>query len=104
LNAIGWTERTGETVGAHLFTFPAQETQGAPQPVAPELVARLYCHAVVSALPNEALAELVETLRDLESQFLKPTPQVTTPQSAPSKFSAKVGKSVPRPEIYIDAE
>ena len=91
-------------LGRHVFTFRAQETQGSPQPIPPEFLARLYCHAVVSAVPYEALPDLVETLRDLESQFLKPAPQVMHPPIPPTKLSAKVGKPIARPEFYADRE
>jgi hypothetical protein len=102
--SIGWTESVWEGFGTHVFTFRAQETQDAPQPIPPEFVARLYCHAVISAAPYEALPDLVETLRDLESQFLKPAAQVTQPSNPTSKFSAKVGTPIARPEFNVDGE
>src|SRR5437879_4302691 len=60
MTSIGWTTVSGETVGSHMFTFPAQKTQGTTLLPNPELLARMFCHFVVSALPNEALPELVD--------------------------------------------
>lgn len=98
-----WTEFAGRMLGAHLYTFQAQETQDSPQPIPPEVIARVYCHAVVSTLPEGALPELVEELRDLELQFLS-VPPLEQPLTPTSKVSVKVGKPVPRPEFYVDAE
>src|SRR6266851_3295274 len=91
VTSIGWTVKTGGVRGSHLFTFPAQETQDSPRAVPPELLARLYCHAIVSALPYEALPDLVDDLRDLEAQFLMPA-QEAAPAAIPAeKLKAKVG-------------
>ncbi len=103
VTSIGWTVKTGGIRGSHLFTFPAQETQDSPQIVPPELLARLYCHAIVSALPYEALSDLVEDLRDLETRFLTPT-QPTQPANALPRLRAKVGNPVSRPEIQLAGE
>ena len=102
--SVAWTEFAEGTVGAHLYTFSAQETQDAPQPIPPEVIARVYCHAVVSSLPEEALPELVDELRDLELEFLMAPQLAQQPPTPTSKVSVKVGKSVPRPGFYIDAE
>jgi len=59
---------------------------------------------MVSVLPDEALPELFEDLRDLEVQYLKPSQQMNPAQSQATKFSAKVGKSVSRAEFYVDEE
>ncbi len=104
VTSIGWTEVSEQTFGAHIFTFPAQETQDTPEAIPPELFARLYCHAVVSALPYEALPELVEDLRDLEVQFLKRSQVATQPANPALIVKAKVGSPVPRPEIHLDRE
>jgi hypothetical protein len=90
--------------GAHLYTFQAQTTQDSPQTIPPELLTRLYCHAMVSVMPDEALPELVESLRDLELQFLTPTQSGEASVASTSKFSAKVGNPIPRPEFYLDRE
>jgi len=89
--------------GAHFFTFQAQETQGSPQAIPPNIVARLYCHAMVSALPDEALPDLAEELRDLETQFLEP-PLAQGQLDLSTKLTAKLGKPVARPEFYVDGE
>lgn len=91
-------------LGAHLYTFRAQETQDSPQVIPPEVVARLYCHAMVSAMPDQALPDLVENLHDLELQFLKPAQPSAVSVSSTSKITAKVGKPVARPEFYLDGE
>lgn len=96
--------KTGGVRGAHLFTFPAQETQDSPQAVPPELLARLYCHAIVSALPYEALPDLVDDLRDMEAQFLTPGQVVTQSVSPTQSLKARVGSPLPRPEIQLVGE
>ena|SRR6266568_1598481 len=104
VTSIGWTVKTGGVRGAHLFTFPAQETQDSPQAVPPELLARLYCHAIVSALPYEALPDLVDDLRDLETRFLIPTQAVAQHESTMPRIKARVGTPLSRPEIQLAGE
>src|SRR5258708_28207141 len=104
VTSIGWTVKTGGVRGAHLFTFPAQETQDSPQAVPPELLARLYCHAIVSALPYEALPDLVDDLRDLETQFLTPAQAVSQSVNPTQRLKARVGSPQPRPEIQLVGE
>ncbi len=96
--------KTGGVRGAHLFTFPAQETQDSPRVVPPELLARLYCHAIVSALPYEALPDLVDDLRDLETQFLIPAQLVAQSVSVTPRLKARVGNPLSRPEIQLAGE
>ena len=96
--------KTGGVRGAHLFTFPAQETQDSPQAVPPELLARLYCHAIVSALPYEALPALVDDLRDLEAQFLIPAQVVSQSVTVTPRLKARVGTPLSRPEIQLAGE
>lgn len=96
--------KTGGIRGSHLFTFPAQETQDSPQVVPPELLARLYCHAIVSALPYEALPDLVDDLRDLETRFLTQAEVAAPPLTATPKVRARVGSALPRPEIQLAGE
>jgi hypothetical protein len=104
MTSIGWTTVSGETVGSHMFTFPAQKTQGTALLPNPELLARMFCHFVVSALPNEALPELVDELGDLRSEYLKPMREAGTLLTSPTKLKAKFGRSVGRPEIQLDKE
>ncbi len=96
--------KTGGVRGAHLFTFPAQETQDSPRAIPPEMLARLYCHAVLSALPYEALPELVDEFRDLEARFLTSAQVVTRSVSAAPMLKARVGTPVSRPEIQLAGE
>jgi hypothetical protein len=96
--------KTAGLRGAHLFTFPAQETQDSPQAVPPELLARLYCHAIVSALPYEALPDLVDELRDMEVQFLTPARAVSQSVNPTQRLKARVGSPQPRPEIQLVGE
>lgn len=96
--------KTGGVRGSHLFTFPAQETQDSPRAVPPELLARLYCHAIVSALPYEALPDLVDDLRDLEAQFLMVAQAAAEPPSPAQRVKAKVGNPSSRPEIQLVGE
>ena len=96
--------KTGGIRGSHLFTFPAQETQDSPQVVPPELLARLYCHAIVSALPYEALPDLVEDLRDLETRFLTLTQAAAQPTNTQPRLRARVGNPLSRPEIQLAGE
>src|SRR5258707_15584417 len=104
ITSVGWTVKTGGIRGAHLFTFPAQETQDSPRAIPPELLARLYCHAIVSALPYEALPELVDDLRDVEARFLAPA-QVAEPSvTAMPRLRAKVGNPISRPDIQLAGE
>jgi hypothetical protein len=91
-------------IGAHLYTFQAQETQDSPQVIPPELLTRVYCHVMISMMPNEVLPELVEGLRDLENQFLKPTQPAGPSVSSPSMFTAKIGEPIARPGFYLDRE
>src|ERR1700686_3729648 len=74
--SVAWTEVGGALLGTHFYTFQAQETQDVPLAIPPEAIARLYCHAMVSMIPDEALPDLVDNLRDLELQLLKPKEQV----------------------------
>lgn len=96
--------QTGGVRGSHLFTFPAQETQDSPRAVPPELLARLYCHAIVSALPYEALPELVDDLRDLEAQFVIAPHVPAEPATSKRGLKARVGNPLPRPEIQPAGE
>ena len=90
--------------GAHLYTFAAQETQDSPRAVPPEMLARLYCHAIVSALPYEALPEVVDDLRDLENRFLISSQTVTQPVSPSQGLKARLGSPLSRPEIQLTGE
>jgi len=96
--------KTSGVRGSHLFTFPAQETQDSPRAIPPELLARLYCHAVVSALPYEALPDLVDDLRDLESRFLLSDQAPAHAINPVQKLRAKVGNPLSRPEIQLAGE
>ncbi len=96
--------KTGGVRGAHLFTFPAQETQDSPRAIPPELLARLYCHAIVSALPYEALPELVDDLRDAEARFLTPDQTAEQSGTAMPMLKARVGNPLSRPEIQLAGE
>ena len=104
MTSIGWTAVAGEAFGAHVYTFRAQETQGAGILQTPELLARLYCHYLVSVLPNEALPDLTEELTDFSSQYLiSPTDKKSAVMN-PTRVKAKVGSTIPRPEIELDRE
>lgn len=59
---------------------------------------------MVSALPDEALPELVDDLCDLELQFLKRAQQIEQTPSPTITVNAKVGKPLHRPEFYADGE
>jgi hypothetical protein len=59
---------------------------------------------MVSVMPDAALPELVESLRDLELQFLTPTQSGEVSVDSALKFTAKVGSPIPRPEFYLDRE
>jgi hypothetical protein len=100
--SIGWTSIVGEAMGAHVYTFKAQETQGVVMQPPPELLARVYCHAMVSALPKEALPELVDDLHDLRSHYSRVGRQAWQLPTPASKVTAKVGKALPKPEIQLD--
>ncbi|SRR6266849_8185129 len=104
VTSVGWTVKTGGVRGSHLFTFAAQETQDSPQAIPPELLARLYCHAIVSALPYESLPDLVDDLRDLETRFLIPAHVATQPVTATTRLKARVGNPLSRPEIQLAGE
>lgn len=102
--SVTWTEFFGEALGTHSFSFRAQETQDAPQSIPAEAIVRLYCHAMVSLLPNGALPELLEDLRDLETQFvgaLQPALELSKPTV---KLSAKLGTPIARPQFNADEE
>jgi hypothetical protein len=105
MTSIGWTSVCGESMGSHVYTFPAQQTQGTALRPSPEVLARLFCHYLVTLLPNEALPELVDDLDDLRGKYLKPA-RVTGSllSSGSTRLKAKVGKSVPRPEIQLERE
>lgn len=104
MTSIGWTSVSGETVGSHVLTFRAQETQSATLVPSPEFLTRVYCHAVISALPDESLPELAEDLSDLRAKYLIPT-TVSLPLLTTSvKLKARLGKSIARPEIQLDKE
>jgi hypothetical protein len=104
MTSIGWTSVSGETVGSHVLTFRAQGTQGATVQPSAEFVARAYCHAIISTLPDEALPELTEDLTDLAGRYLRPSKASVRLLTAPTTLKARMGKSVARPEIQLDEE
>lgn len=65
---------------------------------------RLYCHAMVSMLPSEALSELLEDLRDLESQFGSPLQPALESSKASMKVNARLGTPIARPQFNADEE
>lgn len=65
-------------------------------------MARLYCHAVISVLPSEALSEAVNDLNDLHLFYLSASAKIA--QLPAGTIKAKLGKPISRPEIQIDRE
>jgi len=104
MTSIGWTSVCGESVGSHVYTFPAQQTQGTALRPSPEVVARLFCHYLVTLLPNAAIPELVDELDDLRGKYLKPARVTRSLLSGSTRLKGRVGKSVPRPEIQLERE
>jgi len=86
-----------------MYTFQAQETQGTPQAAPIDAIERFYCHALISALPEEALPDLIETLHDLEIQFLGPR-SLPEPVAPALNLRVRIGKAAPRPEFNADRE
>jgi hypothetical protein len=104
MTSIGWTSADDDTVGSHVYTFRAQATQGATALPSPELLARLYCHFIVSALPGSAIPELADELDDLSRRYLKPATKTQPTLTNSTRLRAKLGKAVARPEIQLDGE
>jgi hypothetical protein len=104
MTSIGWTSVSGATVGSHILTFRAQETQGATSVPTAEFLTKVYCHAIVSTLPDEALPELAEDLADLHTKYFKPAKPSGHLLTNSIKFKARMGKSMKRPEIQLDKE
>lgn len=59
---------------------------------------------MVSILPDEALSELLEDLRDLETQFIGSVQRVIDPAKPTTILNAKLGTAVARPQFYVDEE
>ena len=104
MTSIGWTSVCGETVGSHVYAFPAQKTQGTASFPSKELLARVFCHFIISALPEEALPELAEDLNDIGCRYLRPARAQRQLVQSSTPVKAKIGKTIARPEIQIDTE
>jgi len=59
---------------------------------------------MVSFLPDEALPELLEGLRDLETQFVGSMQPMIEPAKPTIRLNAKLGTAVARPQFYADEE
>src|SRR5205807_1889515 len=114
---LPWVEMTGDRdASRHLF-LPLQAGTGGPSvlvgfhlfgtsggPDLPEpLILRLFCHALLGRLPNEALSEAVESLVGMYDHYRLPytPPQPLLP---PRSVKARVTGSYVRPVFPVTEE
>lgn len=63
----------------------------------------IVCFALLARLPNEALTEVVEHLRDA-MEYYRLIPEPTPPQLPSPSRSASKGKTIERQPLIIDDE
>lgn len=69
-----------------------------------EVIQRFFCHFLISSLPSQALEEALETLADIHRFHLQPPPpaQFQLKSKEAEIKIAKVGKTIPRPELILE--
>ncbi len=71
-----------------------------------EIAQRFFCHFLISGLPSQGLEEALETLADILQFHLQPPPparfRLKSQEQETQPKIAKVGKTIPRPELIID--
>ena len=101
---IAWSQdlQTGRL--AHIVTFEAQETQGIPKLDLRQVVRRVICHLLVATLPDEALPEVCDALRDLYLFYSAPPLQLELQSTPPQRVTANPGKTYDRPDLQVTEE
>ena len=63
---------------------------------------RLFCYIVLGRLPDQALPDICDFLRDIYSTYLPVPPRQLPPLA--EKFKAKLGRVFTRPEFHAEEE
>lgn len=86
---------------AHVLKLDSEEPSAAQMQ---SMWHRLFCHTLVSTLPEEALPEAEERLVEIfEDYVARVTPsQGLASTSRPRAFMAQEGRHYPRPEIELE--
>ena len=77
----------------HLLSFPIT---GAQHPVDPHVLERVFCHAVLSLVPDNGLAEACQSIAQILEFYRTQIPQPALP---PQAVRARRGASFVRPEF-----
>lgn len=100
--SFSWSCDHGQLRTSHGFEFLSDETERASAD-AYAVFLRVLCHFIVDRLPDRALSETCESLREFHEYYreLEPTP-LRLPPAPPT--AAKFGGRIQRSELVIDEE
>lgn len=101
---ITWHESRPGGLFAHLFRLEQGTTEAIQTQYLSRLRGRVACHLLISKMPDEALAELCETLQDLFRFYVPPAAASLLLHPPTQKSVAKQGRTYRRPEIRLDEE
>jgi hypothetical protein len=90
-----WKFQAPEGELAHILTWNGTEDIQARQQ---SLLVRVFCHALIDLIPEEALHETLDALKEV-FEFHIAREQVALP-SSPTRLSATVGRVYERPDFY----
>jgi hypothetical protein len=72
---VGWQEGVPGVRVMHSVSFNIQETDEAQIPRLEQVIGRTLCHFLVSRIPDEALEELYQSIRDILHFYKTPLQQ-----------------------------
>ena len=100
--AITYVQRVPGGRFIHSLQLEPQGMQGTAGFDVSEIVERLVCQVLVSALPDRALQEACENLLDLHKYYSSVSQQGVLPQAAAVPFGARIGTIHVRPGIELE--
>lgn len=102
---IGWTQQVSTGNISHFISFEGNETTGKESDFS-NLKARLLCHFLLNAMPDEALPELSESLIGMFDFYKRRDIGLGKTRQLLARFEipASMGESTERPVFQIDEE
>lgn len=99
-----WYHETPDALFTHTVSLRPYLEKTADEPDMPEFVlARIICHRLLDFIPDRALPELCESMKNIFEFYVPPTSRQSSLQSK-TRMRARLGKGYVRPEFHIAEE